>query len=92
MSAFSQGTMGQLVACGPVEGQDGVGWHRAGRCPAPSFILSHPAHVPEAATLIPQPSRVTFPGRLSSLRLLSGLVTRAMGTLSTDPPVQGPPD
>lgn len=85
MSAFSLGTMGQLVACGPVERQDGVGWHKAGRCPAPSFILSCPAHIPETVTLIPQPFRATSPGSLSSLGLLSGLGLRAMGTLSTYP-------
>lgn len=47
--------MGQLVACGPMEGQDGIGWHRAGRCPAPSFILSRPAHIPETRS---EPSAV----------------------------------
>lgn len=87
-SAFSLGTMGQLVACGPVEGY-GVGWHKAGRCPAPSFILSCLARAPEAVTLIPQPSGVTSPGSLSGLGLLSSLVARAVGTLKCIPPVQG---
>lgn len=85
VSAFSLGTMGQLVACRPVEGQDSVGWHKEGRCPAPFFILSHPVHIPETVILIPQPFRATSPGSLSSPCLLSGLVTRAMGTLSTYP-------
>ena len=85
VSAFSLGTMGQLVACGPVERQDGVGWHKVGRCLAPSFMPSCPAHIPETVTLIPQPFRATSPGSPSSLGLLSGLVLRAMGTLSTYP-------
>lgn len=44
MSAFSPGTMGQLVACGPVEKQ-GWYWLAPGRqVLAPSLILSRTAH------------------------------------------------
>lgn len=85
MSAFSRAQWASWWPSGQWRGRNGVGWHKAGRCLAPSFILSLPAHVPEAVTLIPQPSGATSPGGLSWLTLLSVLVTRAVGTLSTHP-------
>lgn len=90
MSAFSRAQWASWWPSGQWRGRNGVGWHKAGRCLAPSFILSLPAYVPEAVTLIPQPSGAmspgaTSPGGLSWLTLLSVLVTRAVGTLSTHP-------
>lgn len=85
MSDFSLGTMGQLVACGPVEGQGKCWLAQGGQVPDSIFILSRPAHASEAVALIPQPSRAMSPGNFSSLGFLSSLVTRAVGTLTTHP-------
>lgn len=91
MCSSSPGIMGQLVACGPVEGQ-GQGWLAQGR-QVPSSIFyppspNQPAHAspppPKAITLIPQAPGPHPPEAFLASALLS-LVASAVGTLSAHP-------
>lgn len=77
--AFSPGTMGQLVACGPVEKQ-GRCWLAQGRqVLAPSLILSRTAHTQRLSLVSQSSGATTHPD------LLSGLAARGVGSPTAHP-------